>query len=83
MDGRWLRRKAGDAGEREVTRHSIEVPQFRIATLDQQMIAAIDARETADKASLEKIQFVVKSVAGDPAYGEDSALYETMGYAQE
>ena len=54
-----------------------------IVTLDQQMKAAINARDDADKASLEKVQFVVKSVAGDPAYGEDSALYEAMGYVRK
>lgn len=54
-----------------------------IATLDDQMTAAIIARENADKASMEKLQFVVKSVAGDPAFGENSALYEALGYVRK
>jgi hypothetical protein len=47
------------------------------------MTAAINARDAADADSLAKIQLVVKGVAGDPAYGEDSALYEALGYVRK
>ena len=54
-----------------------------IKTLEDQMTAAIDAREAADAACLDKVQLVVNGVKGDPAFGEDSALYEAMGYKRK
>jgi hypothetical protein len=54
-----------------------------LATLEQQMTAAIDARDAADEVSLTKVQLVVNGVVGDPAFGEDSALYEAMGYVRK
>jgi hypothetical protein len=54
-----------------------------ISTLDQQMTAAINARDAADDESLAKVKLVVNGVVGDPEFGPDSALYEAMGYVRE
>jgi hypothetical protein len=48
------------------------------AALEQQMTAAADVRDAADDVSLNKVQLVVNGVVGDPVFGEDSALYESI-----
>jgi hypothetical protein len=54
-----------------------------IRSLDTQMTAAIDARDDADGESSKANQLVVNGVKGDPAFGEDSDLYEAMGYVRK
>jgi hypothetical protein len=55
----------------------------QIASLEQQLQAAINARADADRTSLATISLVVNAVRGDPEEGEDSALYEAMGYVRK
>jgi hypothetical protein len=52
-------------------------------SLDEQTIAATVQRETADKASMEKVELVVNAVKGDPDEGEDGELYAGMGYVRK
>ena len=40
-------------------------------------------REEADEAFLDKAQLVVNGVLADPTEGDDSALYEAMGYTRK
>lgn len=40
-------------------------------------------RDTADMASLFAASLVVNSVKGDPEHGEDSPLYEAIGYIRK
>jgi len=54
-----------------------------IARLESQLSAAYNARDDADTASLQTISLVVNGVRGDPEHGEDSALYEAMGYVRK
>lgn len=54
-----------------------------IKALEDQMTAALNARADADKVNLEKVQLVVKGVVGDVAYGDNSALYEALGYVRK
>ena len=54
-----------------------------IDTLDNQLIAAADERDTADVESMKQVSFVVNAVKGDPAEGEDGELYEAMGYVRK
>jgi hypothetical protein len=54
-----------------------------IDTLDNQLIAAADQRDTADVESMKQINFVVNAVKGDPTEGEDGELYEAMGYVRK
>ena len=54
-----------------------------IKSLDVQMTTAIADREDADVETLAANQDVVKGVVGDKEFGEDSALYEAMGYVRK
>lgn len=45
--------------------------------------AAINARDTADKAAFAEGQLVVNAVKSDRAEGEDGELYEAMGYVRK
>ena len=54
-----------------------------LAKLDQQYTQWQNRRDDADKAAIEAIQKVVKGVVGDPAFDEDSDLYEAMGYIRK
>jgi len=54
-----------------------------LATLEQQMTAAKNARDAADQVSLNKVQLVVNGVVGDPDFGPNSDVYEAMGYVRE
>jgi len=54
-----------------------------LKTLDDQVTAAMNARDMADQVSLNKVQLAVNGVVGDPAFGPDSDLYEAMGYVRE
>lgn len=51
--------------------------------LEKLLTAAINRREEADKASKITNQLVVNGVKGDPNFGEDSDLYEAMGYVRK
>lgn len=50
-----------------------------IAALEQQLTAAIDLRDDLDAETLVLEGNIVKAIAGDPEYGDDSALYEGVG----
>ena len=52
-------------------------------TLAAQTTSAQDARDTADTVTAQVNQLVVNAVKGDPAQGENSDLYETMGYVRK
>jgi hypothetical protein len=54
-----------------------------IADLDAQRVVLVDQRDDADKISMPAAALVIKGIAGDPAYGTDSALYEACGYVRD
>ena len=54
-----------------------------IGEKEAEMTAVINQRNDADKTSLAKCDRVVKSVVADKNFGDDSALYETMGYVRK
>jgi len=54
----------------------------QIDALDQQMTLALTERENADDAGLAAAQLIVNGVRADPTEGENSALYEAMGYTR-
>jgi hypothetical protein len=54
-----------------------------IKDLDSQYTAAQNSRDTADVESNRVLALVVNAVKGDPDHGEDSALYEAMGYVRK
>ncbi len=54
-----------------------------IAALENQLLAAQNQRDDADKASLATIALVVNAVKGDPEEGEDGEFYEALGYVRK
>ena len=54
-----------------------------VGRIEDQLKAALVAREDADNRTLSDCDLVVKGVVGDPAFGDDSALYEAMGYIRK
>ena len=54
-----------------------------ITSLDNQMTQAQNDRDDADKVSSPAINLAVNGVKGDPDFGEDSDLYEAMGYVRK
>ena len=54
-----------------------------IGKLENQLIAANDARDNADVESMKQVALVVAAVKGDITEGEDSDLYEAMGYVRK
>src|SRR2546423_2514973 len=54
-----------------------------IRTLEDELSSLLNQRNDADKVSVEKCNLVVNAVKGDPNFGEDSALYDAMGYVRK
>ncbi|HEX8707048.1 MAG TPA: hypothetical protein VF723_02200 [Pyrinomonadaceae bacterium] len=54
----------------------------RIDELEAQLRQAMADRENADEEVMAKAQLVVSGVLADPTEGDDSALYEAMGYTR-
>jgi hypothetical protein len=54
-----------------------------VAELKQELAAAIVERDNADIISCEVVLQVVNSVKGDPNHGEDSPLYDALGYVRK
>ena len=52
----------------------------RLQVLDAQYAAELKTRDEADAAARETLRIVANAVRGNPAYGEDSALYRAMGF---
>jgi hypothetical protein len=52
----------------------------RLQALDAQYAAELKTRAEADTAAREAMRIVANAVRGNPAYGEDSALYRAMGF---
>jgi len=55
----------------------------RIRTLERQLDAERIIRDNADVISVQTTLNVVNSVKGDPACGEDSAVYASFGYVRK
>ena len=55
----------------------------QIDTLENQLTAALDERDTADVETMKQVLLVVNAVKGDPAEGEDGELYDAMGYVRK
>ena len=55
----------------------------KVAQLEIDLKAAQDARDLADVTTTKTNAAVVKAVVADKNYGDDSALYEKMGYVRK
>ena len=54
-----------------------------VRTSTSQLADAVNRRMTADAASARLFQLAVNSIKGDPAFGDDSSLYEAAGYVRK
>lgn len=53
-----------------------------VGTAEVQLVDALARRQTSDVESQRLVQLVVNSIKGDPAFSDDSALYEAAGYVR-
>ena len=75
-------------GEMSLQQFSTKVqPSFdtraEILRLEDELKAAIVARDNADAIALNDCAFVVKGVVASPQYGDNSGLYGAMGYKRK
>src|SRR5262245_3212907 len=54
----------------------------KVESLENQLSEAIASRNSTDEVVLAKAQLVKNGVLADPGLGENSALYEKMGYVR-
>lgn len=54
-----------------------------VAEAEDSRVQAITTRDNSDNNFLQKAQLVVNGVLADPSEGDDSALYEAMGYVRK
>ena len=89
LDGAWEKHavNATFAGMTRAQYNSKVKPSLdaraRVSELNQQLAAALVERENADVISSEVALQVVNSVKGDPNHGEDSPLYDALGYVRK
>jgi hypothetical protein len=55
----------------------------QLDTIEAQKTAALDTRDDADGFTSDTNQMVINGVKGDPNFGDDSNLYEAMGYVRK
>lgn len=58
-------------------------PRQRLDQLEDEKREQIALRDDEDEISMSKVQLIVNGVLADPDEGEDSALYEAMGYIRK
>jgi len=61
----------------------IDTTRDEVTRCDNELTAAINARDTADAAAFALAARVVNAVKADEAEGEDGELYEAMGYVRK
>jgi hypothetical protein len=54
----------------------------QIDNLNAQLTEATDDRDKADVTTTATNQLIINAVKGDPNYGDDSDLYDAMGYVR-
>jgi hypothetical protein len=54
-----------------------------VSDLSDQLTLALNQRDDADRVFLEKAQLVVAGVLADPTEGQESSVYEAMGYTRK
>lgn len=52
----------------------------RLDQLEDEKRQIMATRDDEDRTTMKSLQFVVNGVLADPEFGDDSALYEGMGY---
>ena len=51
----------------------------RLEVLDDQRTSLLTARDTADEASLAKVNQIIAGIAAHPGFGDNCALWEAVG----
>jgi hypothetical protein len=59
------------------------IPREKLITLDDEIRQEQANRDTEDAVTLKACDLIVKGVVADPMFGDDSALYEAMGYVRK
>jgi hypothetical protein len=54
-----------------------------IQLAEPKIVDALTDHQLADVETLKQVQLVVSAIKGDPAFGEDSALYQAAGYVRK
>ncbi len=58
-------------------------PRTRLDELDGEIKQQQALRESEDETTMSKVNLIVNGVLADPTEGDDSALYEAMGYIRK
>lgn len=58
-------------------------PRTRLDAIEDEKKEQLALRDDEDGVTMKVIQFVVNGVLADPEYGDNSALYEAMGYVRK
>ena len=58
-------------------------PRTRLNEIEDEKKEQIALRDDEDGTTMKIIQFIVNGVLADPEYGDNSALYEAMGYVRK
>ena len=58
-------------------------PRLRLEQIDDEKKQQQALRESEDKITMKQLQLIVNGVLADPEYGDDSALYEALGYVRK
>lgn len=58
-------------------------PRNALITLEENKRQAIVTRDNADAVTMQMCDEIVKAVIADKEYGDDSALYEALGYVRK
>ena len=60
-----------------------ETPRQMIVQIDDQRKQEEASRGSADSVTMQMCEMIKNGVLADPAYGEDSALYEALGFVRK
>lgn len=58
-------------------------PRLRLDQIEDEKRQQQALRESEDVTTMKDAQFIVNGVLADPEYGDDSALYQAMGYVRK
>lgn len=58
-------------------------PRTRLDDIEDEKRQELAMRENEDGTTMKDVQFIVNGVLADPEFGDDSALYEAMGYIRK
>lgn len=58
-------------------------PRARLIQIEDEKKQQQALRESEDRITMKQVQLIVNGVLADSEYGDDSALYEAMGYVRK